>query len=483
LCLAAVSSSAQVHEAWVNRYNGGYTNLSHSPIGIAMDGSGNVFVAGSSQSSATNSDYVVLKYAPDGTQVWAARWAPPAGGGTAASFALDNHGDTTLTGSAGTAKISAAGALAWVAPYAATSLAADANGTIYVTGFSTNSSGAPWGNAFAFAVARLDAATGSNVWTVGWTTYPGYPSGADVVAVDRGGNLFVGAWARDYVQWPVPVYTQFLVGFDALGDPAWACHFDPFDEDAGAGYVERILFDSAGDAYVIGRSEASDVIGKVSPTGTLVWWARDDDVVPTSGAAVDAAGNLYRTGSYPYNFCIDKLDGGTGAVLWRTMVSWVDPAYYTSTGIALDLAGNAYVCGSHASTSGSGYDWATVKFDSNGNLRWSKLYNGSAGGATAIAVAADGSIYVTGYSANTSGGTDITTIKYVQDPTIQPGPGGAMLLELPGLPGSSAGLAATTNLVNWTELGPVVAGTNGLFQFMDTNAPLYPWRFYRWHSP
>ncbi|MGO8677476.1 MAG: hypothetical protein ACLQVX_16595 [Limisphaerales bacterium] len=127
-----------------------------------------------------------------------------------------------------------------------------------------------------------------------------------------------------------------------------------------------------------------------------------------------------------------------------------------------------------------------MKLDNNGNLLWSKLYSGPAdgsNGAAAIAVAPDGSIYVTGYSANASGGTDITTIKYVQDPTIQPQPGAAMLLQLPGLPGSSLGLGATTNFTNWTELGPVVAGTNGLYQLIDTNAPLYPWRFYRWHAP
>ncbi len=136
--------------------------------------------------------------------------------------------------------------------------------------------------------------------------------------------------------------------------------------------------------------------------------------------------------------------------------------------------------------SGTGTEWATVKLDNNGNLLWSKLYSGPAdgsNGAAAIAVAPDGSIYVTGYSANASGGTDITTIKYVQDPTIQPQPGAAMLLQLPGLPGSSLGLGATTNFTNWTELGPVVAGTNGLYQLIDTNAPLYPWRFYRWHAP
>jgi hypothetical protein len=470
LCLAAVSSSAQVHEAWVNRYNGGYTNLSHSPIGLAMDSSGNVLVAGSSQSSPTNSDYVVLKYAPDGTQVWAARWAPPAGGGTAASFAIDSHGDTSLTGSAGTVKISAAGALAWVAPYAGTSLAAAANGTVYLTGF-TNGAG--------FAVARLDAATGSNVWTAGWTTYPGYPSGADVVAVDQGGNLFVGAWARDYVQWPVPIYGPYLVGFDASGQAAWACEVGiPYE---WATHVERIAFDSAGDAYVVAPEVATtDQIDKVGPTGTLAWRGWDYGYVwPTSGAAVDAAGNLYQTG----NFWVGKEDGGTGAFLWQTNLYNQYSSYFTPTAIALDLAGNVYVCGNPAPP-GSGNELATVKLDNSGSVTWSQLYHGSAIGAVAaIAVAPDGSIYVTASSANTSGGTDITTIKYVQDPTIQPQPGGSMLLQLPGLPGSSAGLGATTNLVNWTELGPVVASTNGLFQFMDTNAPLYPWRFYRWHSP
>jgi hypothetical protein len=164
-----------------------------------------------------------------------------------------------------------------------------------------------------------------------------------------------------------------------------------------------------------------------------------------------------------------------------------DSCYTASVGIALDAAGNLYLCGLYTPASGTGTEWATVKLDNNGNLLlWSKLYNGPTNGnsgAVAIAVAPDGSIYVTGYSANASGGTDITTIKYVQEPTIQPQPGGAMLLQLPGLPGSSLGLGATTNFINWTELGPVVAGTNGLYQLIDTNAPLYPRRFYRWHNP
>ena len=80
LLLLAFPSAAQVQEAWVQRYNGGYTNLRHRPVAMALDGSGNVLVAGSSQSTGTNYDYAVLKYSTDGAQLWAARYAPPAGG-------------------------------------------------------------------------------------------------------------------------------------------------------------------------------------------------------------------------------------------------------------------------------------------------------------------------------------------------------------------------------------------------------------------
>ena len=72
---------------------------------MALDGSGNVCIAGSSQSTSTNYDYAVLKYAPDGTQVWATRYAAPAGGtNTVAALALDQVGNAYMTGTGGTVK-------------------------------------------------------------------------------------------------------------------------------------------------------------------------------------------------------------------------------------------------------------------------------------------------------------------------------------------------------------------------------------------
>jgi hypothetical protein len=65
----------------------------------------------------------------------------------------------------------------------------------------------------------------------------------------------------------------------------------------------------------------------------------------------------------------------------------------------------------------------TFKYSgADGSVLWKKRYNGPANGndgAAGIAVAPDRSIYVTGYSANASGGSDIVTIKYVMPTTIQ----------------------------------------------------------------
>jgi fibronectin-binding autotransporter adhesin len=51
-----------------------------------------------------------------------------------------------------------------------------------------------------------------------------------------------------------------------------------------------------------------------------------------------------------------------------------------------------------------------------------------------------------------------------------------------GLAGAGYAVEATTNLtkpIQWTSIGTNVANTNGIYQFVDTNSPLYTQRFYR----
>ncbi len=102
----------------------------------------------------------------------------------------------------------------------------------------------------------------------------------------------------------------------------------------------------------------------------------------------------------------------------------------TSTDIAVDAQGNVYVTG-HSGVPGFDDDFATLKYDANGNpsSTWPDIGSGTgvrkydrAGGydhAWALALDAAGNVYVTGMSMG-GGGTswDIITLKYDQNGSL-----------------------------------------------------------------
>jgi uncharacterized delta-60 repeat protein len=91
--------------------------------------------------------------------------------------------------------------------------------------------------------------------------------------------------------------------------------------------------------------------------------------------------------------------------------------------IAVDNDGNVYVTG-YSYGNGTGYDYATIKYFSDGDTAWVRRYNGPGNSqdyARAIAIDGSGDVYVTGYSAeNTSYyyNYDFATIKYYPDGEI-----------------------------------------------------------------
>src|SRR5437867_7826074 len=127
-------SLGQPYESWIARYNGGFTNKDHRPVAMALDSSGNLYVAGSSQNSNNDYDYALLKYAPNGTRLWAARYASTNGGSDKVTgLALDHNGNAFVTGSGGTVRFNAGGVFVWAAPYLGNGIAVDNDGNTYVT--------------------------------------------------------------------------------------------------------------------------------------------------------------------------------------------------------------------------------------------------------------------------------------------------------------------------------------------------------------
>src|SRR5688572_13370655 len=90
---------AQVQQEWVRRYGG--TNHLARPWAIQTDSGGNAYVTGSSWTPTNYSDFVTLKYAPDGALLWTAVYNSAGGssGDFAYALALDESGNVYVLGS------------------------------------------------------------------------------------------------------------------------------------------------------------------------------------------------------------------------------------------------------------------------------------------------------------------------------------------------------------------------------------------------
>src|SRR5438093_729918 len=147
---ATVKYSSSGDTLWVQRYNGPADNWDGATE-IALDASGNVYVAGQSYGS-NYFDYVTIKYSPSGTEEWVARYDGPANTDDwPNALAVDASGNVYVTGySSGvgtfydyaTVKYSPSGTQAWVARYngpgntkdRAWAIGIDGRGNVYVAG-------------------------------------------------------------------------------------------------------------------------------------------------------------------------------------------------------------------------------------------------------------------------------------------------------------------------------------------------------------
>ncbi|MCK4427099.1 MAG: hypothetical protein KAW16_01295 [candidate division Zixibacteria bacterium] len=138
--------------------------------------------------------------------------------------------------------------------------------------------------------------------------------------------------------------------------------------------------------------------------------------------AIDLSGHVYVTGrsygsetSYDYATIKYYHNGGTA---WVRRYNGPEDAADSARAIALDASGNVYVTGPSVG-SGTSYDYATIKYDPDGNELWVRRYNGPGNDiddARAIAVDDSGAVYVTGQSVGSGTSYDYATIKYVGVP-------------------------------------------------------------------
>ncbi len=485
-----LSTNGQTQQAWVARYNNGIPNGNHQGAKIALDNFGNIYVIGFSQNASSNLGYVTVKYAPNGTKLWAARYdATNYPSATPAGLVMDNSNNVVVTGSAQTVKYDLNGNQLWTAPYAGSALAADTNGNVYITGFSTT-----------FGTVKLSP-TGTNLWLTTYTDVG--PTVGQTLVLDGNGNVYVSGSDGYIADGPHYYYQIITIKYGTNGNQLWK-NPDNVWLGAYAINVKGAVCDAQGNVIIVCNIDTADDLGYLTKeyacnSGLELWestygtnYSTSVNVKPgfTYGLTLDSGDDVLLTGqeftgqeNYPPSgrataYGTYKL-GRNGACLWTNYYPQPMIAGSAGTAIAVDNGNNVYVTG-YVPGSNSGNDIATIKYDSNGNQIWVQRYNGPGNGddeGNAIAVDNNGNVYVTGYETTAAGGTEIVTIKY-SPVTLQRRSDGTVLLQAQGSPGESFDFHGSTDLLNWLDLGSMVADSNGVAQFADTNASNYNRRFY-----
>jgi uncharacterized delta-60 repeat protein len=428
--------SGSVYAAWVARYNGP-ENGYDAGVAVVCDGSGNVYVTGESVSSTTGADYLTIKYNSSGEEEWVARYDGGAGD-AATAMAIDSSGNIYVTGQSwstktseydyATVKYNAHGREQWVARYDGpangydypTGIAVDNLGNVYVTGVSTGLEG-DWD----CTTVKYNS-SGQQEWVVRYNGPANFDDWGSAIAIDHSDNAYVVGGSV-----VAGIFSEYItIKYNSAGQEQWVAryHGSGNGNDAAA----AVAIDGSGNIYVTGSSFNSNsnfdcVTIRYDPAGQETWVARYDGPIHLDdlgyAIAIDNLGNVSVTGAGQVSFSefnyLTIRYNSAGQEQW---VAQSEAGGY-AVAVATDSSGNTYITGTGGLTNP---DYATVKYDPLGQEEWVAQYNGPGNGsdrANAIAVDGPGNVYVTGTSLTSQPlNSDCATIKYVQGAPPSPTP-------------------------------------------------------------
>ncbi len=362
----------QIRTEWVSRYNGP-DNQWDRAVEMVVDDNRNVYVTGESWNIETYYDITTVKYDSDGSELWAVSYS-------------SSENDIP------------------------TDLVTDDVGNVYVTGYIEDQDS-------DYITLKYDS-FGNEIWSV---RYEGGNQGdrARAIGLDDDGNVFVTG--ESMAGYTAPHF--LTIKYNSEGDRIWVV-----EEDMSNGSRARDLaVDNNGNVYVTGNkwllwmsSDYSTI--KYDSNGNVIWMdtynGPDDSNDGAIAIVLDSLGYVYVTGrsrgvGTGGDYATIKYDNG-GNKNWTVRYNSAANLYDSPNAIAVDGIGNVYVTGESIGD-GTSYDYATVKYDANGNEKWVSRYNSPASDidcALDLALDQSGNSYVTGYSWVEESDFDYTTIKY-----------------------------------------------------------------------
>lgn len=433
---ATVKYNSSGDVVWEKRYNDPVGNSDDEATDIKVDNLGYVYVTGGSYGGNSQSDYLTIRYNPDGNEDQLLRYNAANLRDFAYALTIDasrniyvtGYSSSTDAGDIVTIKYNSLGAQLWVARYngpgnnfdEGIDIVVDNIGNVTVTGNS-------WGGISTY----YDIATikynsqGNVIWTDRYNNPTNYGDFATSIAQDPAGNIVVTGSSYSGVYGPSDYVT---IKYSSQGIRLWAKNHGlsgPYWSEAYA-----MVVNNSGEIYVTGYDEDSlfnsDYLTvKYDPSGNKEWERRFDGVGMSYDQIVetriDNAGYVYVTGnSYSSSTKNDFLTikyTPSGSIFWMQRFNGPANLNDVVTSMEIDKQGNVYVSGKSQNNNGN-YDYVLIKYSFIGSIEWIKYYSGIANqddDLHDIDIDSNGFIYVTGTSVEFGNNKDITTIKYNTD--------------------------------------------------------------------
>jgi uncharacterized delta-60 repeat protein len=479
VALAAAVNAAPVQQLWEKRFNGPAAREDVFSA-LAVDSGGRVYVTGSSDNNVNPDPYGTVKYDTNGNQLWVARYTGPRAIDVPLSVIVDGQGYVYVTGFShglasgydpdyATIKYAPEGTELWVARYngAGTNnnqtpdnpagMVVNAAGEVYVTGTSMSLE-----QTLDFATIKYNT-NGTELWIARYNGAAGYTDRASGIGIDAAGNIYVcGSTEKDDYHQRVT-----LLKYSPAGTLLWETHLDT--DETGSDLRPQMKVDPSGNAHIAFtvRSGTTENVQRIvalryNAAGELVWRTQHrlfhSQYWPSVVAVdLDDGGNMcvaVQAGSVSYHDYLVWKISGSGEPLWTSRYN--SPANYQDVpgGMALDAEGNIYVTGT-TYLEGNRYQLTTIKLRPNGQREWetTTAHSDNFGmSLSGVRVDSAGHVYVGG-SVGPVGTKDYVTIKYRQ-------------LAQPGLPQITAHPQGASTIVGGSATFAVTAtGENLSYQW------------------
>jgi len=414
--------------AWASTYDTGYDNTT---CGVATDGSNNVFVAGFYMGTL-NEDAVLVEFSSAGAYQWA-KIVDYGSDDEGYGVTTDPAGNSYLVGSEWetpafthytfVAKFDPAGTAGGSNTYAIT-MDDYARAATFAGGYLY----VAVDDQFNVAVAQV------NPGTLALFNSGTRPAGSEVnltggIAVDVWGRVFVAALHWDFL---VGNYDLGVFQFDAVLNPGWTDIYDAGGWDALAFPVAaaRMGTDAVGGVYVSAMVTpascvlgAQDVFVRAYTSAGAVAWTRLHDLAPqyfVYGAATDGSGGVYLGLDTGFDQELVQFDTATGGFQWASVPAVAGLCNNGSEGLAY-AGGSLYLSANFMDGTTNHGDMRVVQFDTFGNQTGEFAF-GLIENAQAGPVATDasGNVYLAGsFYSTTTFEQELFVVKYNPAGAIQ----------------------------------------------------------------